>query len=96
MTALLWLVKLLADVFFFFPSDSHDEGAAERGQRNKRRVLGTNSVGERPRRLIFPLLLLLLLLLPLLPFFCSASKFSLLFASLCLSLPFHAFIIYEQ
>lgn len=69
MTALLWLVKLLADVFFFFPSDSHDEGAAERGQRNKRRVLGTNSVGERPRRLIFPLLLLLLLLLPLLPFF---------------------------
>lgn len=62
---LLCLVKFLTDVVL--PADSLDEGTAERGQRNKRRVLGTNSVGEPPRRPTF--------LLPL-PF-CSASKFSL-------------------
>lgn len=62
---LLCLVKSLTDVVL--PADSLDEGTAERGQRNKRRVLGTNSVGEQPRRPTF------LLLLP----FCSASKFSL-------------------
>lgn len=65
---LLCLVKFLTCVVL--PADSLDEGTAERGQRNKRRVLGTNSAGEQPRRPTFlPLLLLLL--------FCSASKFSL-------------------
>lgn len=67
--SLVGSAKFLADVFL--PADSVDEGTAERGQRNKRRVLGTNSVGEQPRRPTSPLLL---------PF-CSASKFSLTFFS---------------